>query len=110
MKFRILAPVCLIAASCSSGLGPVVPKTPIERQMIGLLEKFDRWDDDGSGDLDRSEIQAGIDSLKGKPQQVTYTADDVLGFYDTNRNGRITLAEAQAGYRRSRDAERFAQP
>lgn len=109
MKFCIPLPALLMAASCSPGLGPVVPQTPIQKQMIGLLEKFDRWDDDGSGDLDRSEIEHGINSLKGKPQQVSYTADDVMAFYDTNRNGRITLAEAQAGYRRAHEAERLVQ-
>lgn len=104
MKIRTLLLVVL-CSSCSSGLGPVVPKTAVERQMIGLLQKFDRWDDDGDSCLDAGEISQGIDSLKGKPQQVTYTAADVIGFYDTNHDGKVSMMEAQAGYKRSAEAE-----
>jgi hypothetical protein len=104
MIIRILLPAMLCAA-CSPGLGPVVPKTAVERQMIGLLQKFDRWDDDGDGLLDSGEITQGIDSLKGKPQQVTYTAADIIGFYDTNHDRKVSMMEAQAGYKRSAEAE-----
>jgi hypothetical protein len=79
-------------------VGPVVPSTVVERQMIGLLEKFDRWDDNGDGELDRAELEAG---LAGTP----YRADRTLEFYDTNRNGGISLQEAQAGYQRAAEAE-----
>ena len=58
--------------SCADRVGPVTPQTPVERQMLGLLEKFDRWDDNGDGELDAEEINEGIQSLKGKPQQVSY--------------------------------------
>ncbi len=105
MTIRILLPAAALFASCSPGLGPVVPQTPIERQMLGLLEKFDRWDDDGDGSLSRREIDHGIASLKGKPQQVNYSTDQVMEFYDTNRDGKISLAEGQAGYGRSVEAE-----
>lgn len=104
MKPLILLSAILCSA-CSSGLGPVVPKTAVERQMIGLLQKFDRWDDDGDGFLDEAELTAGINSLKGKPQQVTYTAAEVIDFYDTNHDGRISMMEAQAGFARAADAE-----
>lgn len=103
-------PLILAFASCARGLGPVVPKTPVERQMIGLLQKFDRWDDDGNGELDAAELKQGIHSLKGKPQQVSYTAPQVINFYDTNHDGTISLAEAQAGYRRAGEAESRLQP
>lgn len=84
-------------------MSPAVPKTPMQRQMVGLLEKFDRWDDDGDGQLSQKEIRLGIRSLRGKPQQVKYTSTDVMEFYDTNKSGEISLAEAQDGYRRSHD-------
>lgn len=100
----ILTPAIFLSA-CSSGPGPVVPQTKIERQMIGLMEKFDRWDDDGDGYLDAVEIQNGINSLKGKPQEVSYTSAAVLEFYDTNKDGKISLREAQAGYKRAAEAE-----
>jgi hypothetical protein len=104
MKTRILL-LAVLCSSCSPGLGPVVPKTPVERQMIGLLQKFDRWDDDGDGYLDCGEITRGIDSLKGKPQQVTYTATEVIDFYDTNHDKKVSMMEAQAGFSRSAEAE-----
>ena len=93
---------CLLAAchpaAAPDPVGPVVPSTTVERQMIGLLEKFDRWDDNGDGQLDRAELTAG---LVGTP----YQADRVLDFYDTDRSGGISLREAQAGYQRSAQAE-----
>ena len=104
MKIRLLL-FAALCSSCSQGLGPVVPKTKVERQMIGLLQKFDRWDYDGDGQLDSGEITQGIDSLRGKPQQVSYTTADVIDFYDTNRDQKISMIEAQAGYKRSAEAE-----
>ena len=97
MRIRLLL-LAALCSSCSPGLGPVVPKTPVERQMIGLLQKFDRWDDNGDGYLESGELTVGIASLTGKPQQVTYTTADVMGFYDTNHDKRISMMEAQAGY------------
>lgn len=91
-------PLCLLLTACSSAPGPVVPETAVERKMIGLLEKFDRWDDDGDGELDRAELTAGL-------QGTEHSADGVISFYDTNRNGRVSLREAQAGYGRSAEAE-----
>jgi hypothetical protein len=92
MKLHI--PFCaILCASCSPGLGPVVPKTKVERQMIGLLEKFDRWDYNGDGKLTASELGEAT-KLSGVP------AADIIKFYDTNGDGGITLREAQAGYGR----------
>ena len=84
-------------------MSPAVPKTRMQRQMVGLLEKFDRWDYNGDGQLSKKEISNGIDSLKGKPQQVNYDPAKVLEFYDTNKDGMVSLAEAQDGYRRSHE-------
>jgi Ca2+-binding EF-hand superfamily protein len=75
----------------------------MQRQMVGLLEKFDRWDYNGDGELSKKEVRIGIHNLKGKPQQVKYSATKVLNYYDTNKNGKISLAEAQDGYRRSHE-------
>ena len=100
MKLLSLA-IIFTMASCASGPGPVTPKTRVERQMIGLLEKFDRWDYDGDGELDSSELNRGIKGLRGKTQQVNYTAVGVIEFYDANHNEKVSLREAQAGYRRA---------
>jgi Ca2+-binding EF-hand superfamily protein len=105
MKHLVLFTPAIFLSACSSAPGPVVPKTKVEKQMIGLMEKFDRWDDDGDGYLTANEIQDGIDSLKGKPQEVSYKSAAVLEFYDTNKDGRISLREAQAGYKRAAEAE-----
>ena len=63
---RILIPV-LLCGACSSGLGPVVPESPVERKMLGLLEKFDRWDDNGDGFLDDSELEMALKGTEHKP-------------------------------------------
>ena len=105
MKTRLFL-LAALGGSCAPTLGPVVPQTAVQRQMIGLLQKFDRWDDNGDGELDATELKHGIHSLQGKPQQVTYTAKDVIDFYDTDHNGKVSLTEAQAGYQRAAEAER----
>jgi hypothetical protein len=87
----------ILCGACSSGLGPVVPETAVERQMIGLLEKFDRWDDNGDGELDLNELAMGLEGTDFKP-------DRIIDFYDTNGNQRISLREAQAGYSRADEA------
>lgn len=69
----------------------------VKRQMVGLLEKFDRWDYNGDGQLALSELKEA-EQLSGLP------AADILGFYDTGKNGRISLAEAQAGLFRLEEA------
>lgn len=100
MKLLIL-PCFLALASCASGPGPVVPQNKTERQMLGLLEKFDRWDDDGNGELTVKEVDHGIHRYKDTPMKVNYTGKQVVEFYDSDRNGAVTLREAQAGYRRA---------
>ncbi|MEO5712660.1 MAG: EF-hand domain-containing protein [Luteolibacter sp.] len=89
----------IASVGCSSGPGPVVPKTRTERQMIGLLQKFDRWDEDGDGYLTASELKP-VKKLGHKPAEV-------IAFYDTNKDGKISLREAQAGYARSDEAEQI---
>lgn len=70
--------------------------------MLGLLEKFDRWDDNGDGELDRNELAVGL-------QGTDFKADRVIDFYDTDGNRRISLREAQAGYSRAEEAEKRIQ-
>jgi hypothetical protein len=91
---HITAFAALAITACAPAIGPVVPKTPVERKMIGLLQKFDRWDDDGNGQLDREELTEGLANSG-------YSADAVMEFYDTNRNGLISLKEAQVAYGRA---------
>lgn len=96
-------PAVLIAAlccSCARNSVPDEPQTPIERQMLGLLQKFDLWDTNGDGELDQAEIAAG---LKGR--DTPYTAEGVIDFYDTSGNGKISLREAQAGFKRTQEVK-----
>ncbi len=74
-----------------------VQPRPVERQMFGLIEKFDRWDYDGSGQLDASELKEA-ERISGIP------ADELIEFYDENGDGLISLREAQAGMERVPEA------
>jgi hypothetical protein len=73
------------------------PAGVVNRQMIGLLEKFDRWDYNGDGQLVLSELQEAEES-SGFP------AEDILKFYDTGKNGRISHTEVEAGVSRLDEA------
>jgi hypothetical protein len=90
MKHFAALPFIALAA-CAPQPGPV------KRQMIGLLEKFDRWDYNGDGQLTLSELEEA-EELSGLP------AAEILAFYDTGKNGRISLAEAEAGMSRLDEA------
>ncbi|QTN33531.1 hypothetical protein HZ994_14820 [Akkermansiaceae bacterium] len=87
-------PFCLLVftlAACAPSPGPV------KRQMIGLLEKFDRWDYNGDGHLTASEL-TDAERLSGIP------VGDVIAFYDTDKDARISFEEAQAGLSRLDEA------
>jgi Ca2+-binding EF-hand superfamily protein len=87
--FAILTFAALAACATQPG--------PVKRQMIGLLEKFDRWDYNGDGQLSESELKEA-EELSGMP------AAEIIRFYDTSGNQRISLAEAQAGMSRLGEA------
>ena len=69
--------------------------------MLGIIEKFDRWDYNGDGELSYREINAGVAGLKGTSRAVTYKAADVVKYYDQNGDQTVSLREAQAGYHRT---------
>jgi len=91
---------CAVAA-CSPGPGSAVPETRSEKQMLGLIEKFDRWDYNGDGQLSVREIDAGIATIKDSSRAVDYKAAEVVKYYDQNGDGTVSLREAQAGYNRT---------
>jgi len=92
-------PICLLLAvsfaACTSPNDPRNPKV-VGRKMIGLQQKFDLIDTDGDGYLTKSEIIAGYDAL-GVVTQTPETADKIIKFYDFDKDGRISLREAQSG-------------
>ncbi len=89
--------VCSLAA-CSPGPGTAIPDTRAEKQMLGLMEKFDRWDYNGDGELSVREINTGIAGIKGSSKAVTYKGADVVKYYDMDGDKSVSLREAQAGY------------
>jgi len=102
MKLLYALPLATLFVSCGQGLGPVVPQVKVERQMLGLLGNFDLWDFNGDGQLDLRELDRGISKT------TNYRASEVMDFYDTNRDGGISLKEAQDGYRRADEAQQRA--
>lgn len=69
--------------------------------MIGFLEKFDRWDENGDGFLTKPEL--------GKTEPLTgHPPAKVIAFYDTDGDGRISFKEAQTGLSRIDEAEAAA--
>jgi len=83
----------LALASCFKGPGPIVPDTRTERQMIGLLQKFDRWDLDGNGELSAKELKPAS-ATSGK------SVAEILAYFDSNKDGSVSLREAQKGLER----------
>ena len=62
--------------------------------VMGLLEKFDRFDYNGDGKLTREEIDQGIvDS--GVSGVGSEELDTMFAFYDVNKDGYITRWEAE---------------
>lgn len=90
----------ILCCACTHNSVPAEPTTPVERQMLGLLQKFDLWDEDGDGELDQAEIARGLEE-RGS----TYKPEGVIDFYDTSGNGKISLREAQAGFKRSNEVK-----
>lgn len=94
MKTTLLL-LALPLAACTSSSDPRDPDV-VGRKMIGLQEKFDLVDTDGDGYLTKPEIIAGYDQL-GVVEQTPEMADEIIKFYDFDKDGRISLREAQSG-------------
>lgn len=101
MNFQLVIPAfaTFLLAACATGTGTAIPENKAEKQMLGLIEKFDRWDYNGNGRLNLKEIGDGINTLKGTSRAVTYTPAEIVEFYDRNGDKSVSLREAQAGYR-----------
>ena len=94
----LLAALPLLLVSCGTP-DNVVPENAQERRLFGLLEKFDRFDYNGDGSLTKKEVRLGV---KESGVQGVTEANIQHGFErcDTNRDGKISFAEAQAAMRR----------
>lgn len=101
MKSLLLLPTALLV-SCGTPTGTGVGmesgdnlQSEKERKVIALLEKFDRFDENGNGQLTRAEIVNGI-RFEGISGVDNTEIDRLFATYDTDRNGSISLHEANA--------------
>ena len=66
-----------------------------------MLEKFDRWDLDGNGELAKNE-------LKEAERLSNHSSREILDFYDKDGSETISLRELQKGFDRLDEAEERA--
>ncbi len=78
----------------------MVPQSAVERKMLGLLEKFDRWDENGDGYLTANELHEA-ERIGNVP------IEKIMKFYDTNGDQKISHGEAQRAYHRASEAEKL---
>ena len=90
MKFLFPLPILFAACAHQDPHGEAAHG----RKMMGLLEKFDRFDYDGNGSLTRKEIDLGLKEaavVQLEPAEV----DAMMKHYDVNKDGKITRWEAE---------------
>lgn len=68
---------------------------PIHRKMLLLVERFDRYDENGDGTLSRTELEKGVDSM-GPDRLTKEQYDRAMHVYDANRDSRVSREEAKA--------------
>jgi Ca2+-binding EF-hand superfamily protein len=94
LRLLPLFPLLLLPA-CSSDEAPQSPEATT-RKMTGLEQKFDLYDLNGDGFLTRKELTEGLRTVT--TLEITEKKiDTVFAYYDTDKDGRISLHEAQRG-------------
>lgn len=86
----------LLLASCAS-TGSGSEREDMERKLIAFQEKYDRFDYNGDGYLVPGEVSSGLvsEQVEGiSPADVP----KIFVYYDTNRDGRISLQEINTAY------------
>lgn len=68
----------------------------VATRMRDLQIHFNRLDDDRDGRLTRSELLANAHKIDADRVDES-NVDEVVGFYDFNKDGEISLREAQSG-------------
>jgi len=87
----------LILLGCAAACTPVAEQPQArQRQMYGLVQKFDRFDENGDGYLTRGELATGIKE-SGTVHLTPAQLDQVMQGYDRNGDKRISQREAQQG-------------
>jgi hypothetical protein len=104
MKSPAALPLFLLLYACSPSKIPTSPDPAVvEERMIGLQTNFDELDRDGNGQLSRGELRQGM--IKAGARDTSEAkVSKVMKFYDFNRNGTISLREAQSGAVNGADA------
>ena len=92
MKPILFVPILALAACTTDSPDPEV----VGQKMVDLQKKFDVIDTDSDGFLTKAEIVAGYDEL-GVVNRSPGMADEIIDFYDFDKDGRISLREAQSG-------------
>lgn len=92
VRFLLLLPFASLL-SCVPDTDTSQP-APIHRKMFALVEKFDRFDENGDGYLTRRELEEGVKNV-GTQLLTSSQYDRVMEVYDTNEDRKISLREAQ---------------
>jgi len=92
-----LASVILALFGFLAGCAPVAYRpSALHRQMVSLVDNFDRFDRDGDGILCHEEFENAL-RAEGILQLTHGGADRVFTAYDSNHDGRISLEEVKFG-------------
>jgi len=91
MKYLSLLPLLLVSCAFEDSSND---EAAHGRKMMGLLEKFDRFDYDGNGSLTRREIEEGVREA-GVVGIEQAELDAMMKHYDVNKDGKITRWEAE---------------
>jgi hypothetical protein len=96
-SFMFLVYLILALFGLLFGCAPA-PTRPSDRQlqMIGLVQKFDRFDHNGDGYLTRKELEDGL-RAEGSLSLTPAELNRVMAAYDINHDKRISRHEAQLG-------------
>ena len=94
MRHLRLFPLLFLPACGSTGSQP--SRDDARHMMTGFEQKFDLFDLDGDGYVSRSELTEGLRST-GNDQVSAEDIARIMTFYDSNRDGRISLTEVHEG-------------
>ena len=104
MKYTPLFGLALLASCASTeSTSSGSEREDMERKLIGFQEKYDRFDYNGDGYLTPTEVTNGIKN-EGIEGVSTEDVSTIFDYYDTNKDGRISLAEINAAQERGPDA------
>ena len=88
--------LALIPACSTAPSTPAPDPAAVEEKMIGLQEHFDDFDRNGDDQLSHAELKQGMIKVGAKDTSDARVSK-IIEFYDFNRDGQISLREAQSG-------------